>query len=83
MKNPCEDTGYEMWRQEKIDNGSWDDRAPRFSTDDKSLKFDRFDPWPNLPFTEEEELLTRGDWVLYLAFCVAVIAVLVGTGVLS
>lgn len=32
---------------------------------------------------KEEELLTRADWVMYLVFCVVVIAVLVRTGVLS
>jgi hypothetical protein len=83
MKNPCEDTGYEMWRQEQIDHGKWDDRAPRFSKDFTSMRYANHDPAPHLPFTEEEELFTRGDWVLYLAFCVVVIVVLVGTGVVS
>lgn len=72
---------YEAWKQEHIDNGSWDDRAPRFLIG-YSRTANR-DPNPRIPFVDTDPLpyVTKGEafWAVVIA---AVVVVLV-SGVAS
>ena len=51
MKNPDEDYAYGQWKQKQIDSSNLIGRALKNA--EKVPKFERVDPWKDIPFAEE------------------------------
>jgi len=92
MKNPCEDYGYEMQRQERID--AMEAGMPRkqkqlisadmIGSDRLPQKYERTDPWRNIPWAHYgPQPLSVWQKVGYAMIWLVVVGVLVWTEVMK
>lgn len=64
-----EDYAYENARQDRIDNGKWHNMSgDMIGSARLPQKFDRYDPWPSIPFAVEQEVPSKWQAVAYVLF---------------
>lgn len=91
MKNPCEDYGYEMQRQEKIDMEAGMPRkqkqlisADMIGSDRLPQRYERIDPWRDIPWAHYgPQPLSVWQKVGYAMIWLVVVGVLVWTEVMK